>query len=198
MRCEELADHPEFRALDDIAGIEVDLRYTGTNNFVGHVLYGGLDCRYLHRHAATALERCVARLAQQAPGHRLRVLDALRPHRIQVQLWHELPPPLRAYLADPARGSIHSFGMAVDVTVVDPAGRELDMGAGFDEMTERSHPVKEAEHLTSGVLSPQHVTNRQLLRDAMAAGGFQGIWNEWWHFDLGDRAQVRATYVRVE
>jgi D-alanyl-D-alanine dipeptidase len=128
----------------------------------------------------------------------LRVLDALRPHRIQVQLWNELAPPLRAYQADPARGSIHSIGMAVDVTIVDPHGRELDMGAGFDEMTERSHPVLEAEHLARGVLGAQHVAHRQLLRDAMAAGGFQGIRNEWWHFDLGDRTQVRATFVRVE
>jgi D-alanyl-D-alanine dipeptidase len=198
MRCEDLPGHPDFRRLDDIAGLEVDLRYAGTDNFVGHVLYGGLDCRFVHRQAGAALERCVAWLAQHAPGHRLRVLDALRPHRVQVQLWHELAPALRAYLADPARGSIHSFGMAVDVTLLDPLGRELDMGAGFDEMTERSHPAKEAEHLASGVLSAQQVTHRQLLRDAMAAGGFQGIRNEWWHFDLGDRAQVRAGFVRVE
>lgn len=198
MRCEELAGHPDFRSLDDIAGLEVDLRYAGTDNFVGHVLYGGLNCRYLHREAGAALERSIAWLAEHAPGHRLRVLDALRPHRIQVQLWNELAPAMRAYLADPARGSIHSFGMAVDLTIVDPRGRELDMGAGFDEMTERSHPAKEAEHLASGLLSAQQVANRQLLRAAMAAGGFRGIRNEWWHFDLGDREMVRARFVRVE
>lgn len=198
MRCEALPGHPDFRRLADIAGLEVDLRYATANNFVGHVLYGGLDCAWVHRQAAEALALCVARLAALAPGHRLRVLDALRPHRIQVQLWHELAPPLRAYLADPARGSIHSFGMAVDVTLVDPQGRELDMGAGFDEMTERSHPVLEAEHLARGVLTPRQVAHRQLLRDTMAAGGFHGIRNEWWHFDLGDREQVRSSFVRVE
>jgi D-alanyl-D-alanine dipeptidase len=198
MRCEALPGHPDFCRLADIAGLEVDLRYATANNFVGHVLYGGLDCAWVHRQAGAALAQCVARLAVLAPGHRLRVLDALRPHRIQVQLWNELAPPLRAYLADPARGSIHSFGMAVDVTLVDPQGRELDMGAGFDEMTERSHPVLEAEHLASGVLTAQQVAHRQLLRNTMAAGGFHGIRNEWWHFDLGDRVQVRATFVRVE
>lgn len=199
MRCEDIAGHADFRRLDDIAGLQVDLRYAGEDNFVGRNLYGALDCHWVHRLAAEGLERAVEWLAVQAPGLRLKVLDALRPHRVQVQLWDHLDgTDLRQYVADPARGSIHSFGMAVDLTLVDAQGRELDMGAGFDEMTELSHPAREDAHLAAGRLTPAQVGHRALLRGAMRAGGFNGVDNEWWHFDLGDRAHIRATFVRVD
>jgi D-alanyl-D-alanine dipeptidase len=87
--------------------------------------------------------------------------------------------------------------MAVDVTILDPSGRELDMGTAFDDMTELSHPKLEAEHVASGELTAAQIANRQLLRDAMFGAGFVGINSEWWHFDCGDRVQVRATYAKV-
>jgi len=101
------------------------------------------------------------------------------------------------YFADPARGSIHSFGMAVDVTLRDAEGRELDMGSGFDEMTPASHPALEAEQLARGAITRAHIAAREMLRGAMAAGGFVGIPNEWWHFDHGDRDRVRREFPRV-
>jgi D-alanyl-D-alanine dipeptidase len=101
------------------------------------------------------------------------------------------------YLADPQRGSIHSFGMALDVTLLDEAGREFDMGTGFDDMTLLSHPALEARFLASGDLTAAQAANRQLLRDAMFQAGFVGINTEWWHFDCGDRNVVRQTFRRV-
>jgi D-alanyl-D-alanine dipeptidase len=199
MRCEDIASHPQFRRLSAIPAVAVDLRYASDRNFVGHDLYGTLDCGWLHRDAATGLEQAAAHLAQVAPGHRLLVLDALRPHRVQVELWDFLDGTgLRQYVADPARGSIHSFGMALDATLLDADGRELDMGTGFDEMTELSHPELEARHLASGALTPAQHRNRQLLRGVLAAGGFRGISNEWWHFEIGDRQQVRQHFLRVD
>jgi len=195
---EEVPDHAEFRHLSSIAGIQVDLRYASRDNFVGRDLYSPLDCAWLHRDAAAAIEQVVAWLAAQRPGHTLLILDALRPHRVQEQLWDALAgTPLRMYLADPIRGSIHSYGMAVDVTILDAAGRELDMGTGFDDMSERSHPALESELLARGELTPLQVANRQLLRDAMFQAGFAGIDSEWWHFDCGDRDAVRAGFIRV-
>jgi D-alanyl-D-alanine dipeptidase len=199
MRCEAIDTHPDFRRLSTIGGVAVDLRYAGVRNFVGRDLYGALDCGWLHRLAADGLAQAVARLAEAAPGHRLLVLDALRPHRVQIQLWDHLDgTDLRQYVADPARGSIHSFGMALDATVIDPQGRELDMGSGFDEMTALSHPVLEAEHLASGALTQAQVNNRRLLRAALSAAGFNGIDNEWWHFEMGDRQLVRQQFMRVD
>jgi D-alanyl-D-alanine dipeptidase len=199
IRCEDVASHPDFRRLATIAGVAVDLRYAGVRNFVGRDLYGALDCAWLHRDAAAAVERAVAQLAATAPGHRLLLLDALRPHRVQIELWDHLDGTgLRRYVADPARGSIHSFGMAIDATIVDAAGRELDMGTGFDEMTELSHPELERRHLASGALGAQQHRHRELLRGALATAGFRGIANEWWHFELGDREQVRRSFLRVD
>lgn len=199
MRCEDISNHPDFRPLSSIDGIAVDLRYAGTRNFVGRDLYGQLDCAWLHHLAAEGLERSVAWLAGEAPGHRIIVLDALRPHRVQVELWAFLDGTgLRQYVADPALGSIHSFGMAMDVSLLDAEGRELDMGTGFDEMTEASHPRLESLNLASGVLKDEQVRHRELLRGAMAAGGFNGVDNEWWHFDMLDRKHVRRSFTRVE
>lgn len=196
--CESIATIGDFRHLESIAGIAVDLRYAGADNFVGRDLYAPLDCAWLHAHAADALERSVDWLRSNRIDASLLVLDALRPQRVQEALWEALAgTDLRMYLADPARGSIHSFGMAVDITLVDANGEELDMGTGFDDLSELSHPRLEADFLRAGRLHERQIANRQLLRDAMQAGGFQGISTEWWHFDCGDRVQVRSQYARV-
>jgi len=195
---EQIAGHPEFRHLSTIAGIQVDLRYATPHNFVGRDLYSPYDCAWLHRDAACALERVVAWLREHAPGLTPLVLDALRPQRVQEQLWDALAGTgLQMYLANPERGSIHSYGMALDITLLDAAGRELDMGTGFDDMTELSHPKLEARFLASGELTKAQAANRQLLRDAMFQAGFVGINTEWWHFDCGDRNLVRQTFRRV-
>ena len=198
IRCEDVPSHADFRALASIPGIDIDLRYATADNFVGHDIYGGLDCAWLRREAADALQAAADWLAEQRPGYALRVLDALRPQRVQEQLWAELQgTPLTLYLAHPERGSIHSFGMAVDVTLLNGAGAQVDMGSGFDEMTLASHPDHEAEQLALGTLTAAQLTERGWLRAAMRQAGFQAITTEWWHFDFGDRAAVRRDLPRV-
>jgi len=195
---EDVARDPAFRHLSSIKGIAVDLRYATPNNFVGRDLYSPYDCAWLHRDAAAALERVVAWLRARRPDCTPLVLDALRPQRVQQQLWDALAgTDLQMYLAEPQRGSIHSFGMALDITLLDATGRELDMGTGFDDMTALSHPALEEGFLAGGELTPAQVANRRLLREAMFQAGFVGINTEWWHFDCGDRNLVRATFRRV-
>ena len=198
MAIEALASSPDFRHLSSIAGIAVDLRYAGVNNCVGRYLYSPHDCAWLHRDAAAALEAVVGYLARRQPLYRILVLDALRPQRVQQQLWDALAgTDLQLYLAAPERGSIHSFGMALDLTIVDEHGVELDMGTGFDDLTAASQPALEPRLLERGVLTLEQVGHRQLLRDAMGQAGFHGISTEWWHYDCGDRAVVRERYARV-
>lgn len=198
VRIEHLEGHPEFRRLASVAGIRVDLRYAGTDNFVGVDMYSPFDCAWLHRDGAEALERAVAALARRHPDLGLLVLDALRPQRVQERMYAKLDGTgLEMYLANPVRGSIHSFGMAVDVTLCDARGRELDLGTPFDDLTERSHPALEDRFLAEGVLCAEAVARRRLLREVMLEAGWQGIRHEWWHFDAGDRDLVRATFPRV-
>lgn len=195
---EAVPAHPEFRRLADVEGVRVDLRYASRSNFVGRDLYAPLDCAFLHRDATMALGLSAAWLAREYANARLMVLDAMRPQRVQEELWAALAgTDLQMYLAEPGRGSIHSFGMAVDVTIVDAQGREYDMGTPFDSLDERSHPALEEGWLAKGELEARHIANRKLLREAMRAGGWVGISTEWWHFDCGDRNQVRAEYARI-
>ncbi|WP_310386331.1 M15 family metallopeptidase [Roseateles sp.] len=196
--CEDIPGHPDFCSLLSLSAVSIELRYATPDNFVQRAIYGGLDCAWLRREAAAALLLAAAWLSAQRPGYRLLVLDALRPQRVQEVLWAELQgTPLRQYLADPERGSIHSFGMALDLTLLDPQGREVDMGSGFDEMSLLSHPDHEAEHLALGLLKPQQLAERGWLRAAMRQAGFQMLSTEWWHFDFGDRVAVRRDLPRV-
>ncbi len=196
--CNDIAADAAFVHLSTIADLRVDLRYATPQNFMNRDMYSPLDCAWVHADAAHALRAAIATLKSQRPEVTLIVLDALRPHRVQQAMWDALDgTPLTAYLANPARGSIHSYGMAVDVTLVNAQGNELDMGTPFDDMTERSHPALEAQHLQTGALSALQISNRKLLRDAMTAAGFHGISTEWWHFDCGDRNVVRETFARV-
>lgn len=195
---EDLALHAGFRHLSSIAGIGIDLRYGTPNNFVGRDFYGDLDCAWLHKNAADALETASKSLRSARPDLQLLVLDALRPQRVQEALWQALKgTPLTMYLANPIAGSIHSFGMAVDVTLADASGAELDMGTPFDDLTELSHPGLEEGYFLQGQLTESQIANRHLLRDLMTGSGYRGISTEWWHFDFGDRQQVRAKYQRV-
>jgi D-alanyl-D-alanine dipeptidase len=195
---EDIAGSAEFRHLTSIDGIAIDLRYATPNNFVGRDLYSPYDCAWLHVQAAAALEKVVAWLRVRRPGCTPLVLDALRPQRVQEQLWQALEgTDLQMYLANPVRGSIHSYGMALDITILDEQGRELDMGTGFDDMTELSHPKLEERFLLEGKLSAGQIANRRLLREAMNQAGFVGINTEWWHFDCGDRELVRSSFRRV-
>jgi zinc D-Ala-D-Ala dipeptidase len=199
MRIEAISTSPDFRHLSSLVGVRVDLRYASANNFAGRKLYGDWDCAWLRREAAAGLEQAAAFLQRQRPGWQLLVLDALRPQRVQEAIWLDVAgTPAQAYFANPKRGSIHSYGMAVDVTLLDEHGHELNMGSGFDEMNEKSHPDLHAQLLAQGLLGAEPVALRELLASAMAAGGFSGIGNEWWHFDHGSREQVRAQLPRIE
>ena len=198
IRVEDIAASPHFRHLRTLQEVPHDLRYVGSNNFAGRSLYGRLDCAWLRTEAAAGLETAAAWLHAQRPGWRILVLDALRPQRVQEAIWVDVAgTPAQEYFANPERGSIHSYGMAVDVTLLDPQGREADMGSGFDEMSPVSHPALHDEHLARGLLTPAQVSERLCLLQAMQHGGFAGIPNEWWHFDHGDRDRVRRELPRI-
>jgi len=166
-------NHPELVEIDaQRYGVDIHLVYATADNLAGKVLYQDAHC-LLHRDAAARLLRA-SELAQQA-GLRLQVLDAYRPPYAQELLWRALPDA--QYVSDPAQGSHHSRGVAVDVTLLDEAGVPLDMGTGFDDMRELSH-------LFNPAVPAAAQRNRLLLLGVMQSAGFTFIPSEWWHFEL--------------
>ena len=190
---------PEFRALAALPHVRVELRYASADNFMGENLYGEFRTAYLHRDAYAKLERASVRLQAERPGWKLLVFDALRPRSVQRRLFEKVRgTPRQRYVAPPEPGSVHNFGLAVDLSLQDGEGREVDMGTPYDEFTERAQPRHEERLLRSGELTAPQVAHRRLLRRVMEQAGFRPLAIEWWHFDALPGAEVRARYRIVE
>ncbi len=154
-------------------GVDIELLYATSANLTGRPIYRRAAC-YLHADAATLLARAVS-LAHPL-GLRLKLFDAFRPSEAQWILWRHLPDP--NYIADPSRGSPHSMGAAVDLTLIDTAtGRELNMGTGFDDMRPLSW------HGDTSI-DAEAQRRRMVLLGLMSAAGFDFYKNEWWHYQL--------------
>jgi zinc D-Ala-D-Ala dipeptidase len=154
--------------------VDVTLAYATDANLTGRPVYRNAEC-WLHRAAAEKLSAAIA-LARPL-GFSFRIFDALRPVEAQWALWHARPDP--EFLADPRRGSPHSRGVAVDLTLLDNEGRQLDMGTDFDAFTPRSHHGR-----IDIPLAAQR--NRLLLMGMMSTAGWDFYRNEWWHYQLFD------------
>lgn len=158
-------------------GIKRDIRYAGSNNFMGIPLYE-TPAAYLQRPAAEALARIHRALADE--GYGLLVHDAYRPWYVTWMFWEATPPEARIFVADPAQGSRHNRGCAVDLTLYDlKTGRPVEMPSRYDEFSTRAY----ADFI--GGTSQQRAL-RALLREAMEADGFTVYAEEWWHFDYRD------------
>jgi zinc D-Ala-D-Ala dipeptidase len=153
-------------------GVDIDIKYATNNNFTGKPVYKASAC-YLHPDAAVCLKKAVS--LASALSMRLRVYDAFRPNEAQQKLWNHTPDP--NFLADPAKGSPHSRGVAIDLTLADKSGKPLDMGTAFDAFTPLSH------HGCTDI-SPEAQTNRLVLLGLMTAAGWDFYRNEWWHYQL--------------
>ncbi len=164
--------HPLVR-VDPVAhGVVLDLVYATPQNITGKPIYARPIC-LMHRDAQKCLHQAALRAVEM--GLRLKIFDAFRPHEAQVLLWNAAPD--KAYVADPAIGSHHTRGVAVDLTLVNASGLELDMGTAFDDMTALSH------HFSDWVSSGAQA-NRLLLLTIMEDAGFEHIPHEWWHYAL--------------
>lgn len=196
---ERAAAQPEFEDLTPLPQVKADLRYGTTNNLLGRDVYGGYQKVLLHREAAAKFRIAASLLTERAPELQFVVFDALRPQTAQIQFWEIVKgTPQQPYFADPAKGSIHSFGFAIDLGLLDSRGRELPMGTEFDDLSPLAEPRREEEFLQEGKLTAEHLKNRRLLRSIMVDAGFLSIPHEWWHFDALPPAQVRASFKIVE
>ncbi len=150
----------------------LDIIYATANNFFGCPVYSKAVC-FLHAIPAKALVAVQEELSFQGLG--LKVYDGYRPLSIQQLMWERVQD--ERYISNPAvnRGR-HPRGTAVDVTLVDRIGQELEMPSGFDEFSERAHSNYDGGPKAA-------LQNRKLLSDVMQKHGFQVYPFEWWHFD---------------
>lgn len=154
--------------------IMIDLRYATTNNFMKKAVYPSARC-LLQKPVAERLARVQARLEKDGLG--LKIFDAYRPLSAQWELWNIVPNP--TFVADPRKGSKHNRGAAVDVTLVDSLGNELEMPTQYDEFVRAARSTYDK--------LPKHIlANRATLHNAMKAEGFIPNPSEWWHFDDKD------------
>jgi D-alanyl-D-alanine dipeptidase len=169
------SDLTDLMKLD--AQLKFEIRYATTDNFLNTPVYTSARS-FLQRPAALALLRAHRELIEQ--GYGLLIFDAYRPWYVTRIFWDATPKDKHEFVADPAKGSRHNRGCAVDLTLYDvKTGREIEMTGVYDEMSERSYP-----HYKGG--TGEQRAHRDLLRAAMEKQGFKVFETEWWHFDYRD------------
>ena len=160
-----------------VPGLVYDLRYASKNNFMHTRMYPPRTRHtFMRLRAARALDSAQEILNRR--GYGLKIWDAYRPYSVTEKFWEMVKD--ERYVANPAKGSGHNRGIAVDLTIIELAtGKELNMGTGFDNFTDTAHHIFMQ-------LSPRILANRKLLKETMEACGFVAFESEWWHYSLPD------------
>ncbi len=158
-----------------IPNLKLDIRYATKNNFTGVEVYPSAKA-YARKPVALALKKVQKDLKKLGLG--LKIYDAYRPYAITVKFWQVTPTDKKAFVANPAKGSRHNRGCAVDLTLINlKTGKEIAMPTPYDSFKPEADPNYMA-------LSPEVLKNRKLLIKLMENNGFKVIGNEWWHFDF--------------
>lgn len=162
-----------FVNLKDYSGdFLYDMKYASSDNFLKAKVYDCAEC-FLRLKTVNAL--LVANKKFIKKGYKIKIFDCYRPLDIQKKMWKIVSNP--KYVANPSKGSIHNRGGAVDITLVDSAGKELDMGTAFDFFgIEASH-----NYPNNSTAVKQ---NRIILKKIMTDSGFNSFDSEWWHYNL--------------
>ena len=172
-----ISDSTFVNLKDYSADFVYDIKYASEDNFLKAKVYDCAEC-FLRYKTVKALVKANKVFIEK--GYRIKLYDCYRPLDIQKRMWTIVSNP--KYVADPAKGSIHNRGGAVDITLVNRNGVELDMGTTFDHFgIEASHHFKN--------LSNEVRANRKLLRNTMSGAGFQIFESEWWHYNLKGSAK---------
>ena len=177
----ERKDWVELKTL--APSIYYDIKYASNENFVHKAVYPCSKC-FLRPEVAKALTKAQSDL--QKKGYSLIIYDCYRPLIIQRKLWKMKPDPM--YVANPEKGSMHNRGLAVDLSIVDKNGNELDMGTLYDSFSKKAH--SDYQQLSDTVLK-----NRKLLYEVMHKYKMEPIRTEWWHFSYRGKKYPLARWV---
>jgi zinc D-Ala-D-Ala dipeptidase len=171
-------DDSNFNELTSKNGVVVDIKYATKDNFTKKVIYPCGRC-YLRPEVAVAIEKA-NKILQAKYKYSLKMFDCYRPRPAQQRLWDVVPNP--DYVTPPSKGSMHNRGLAVDLTIVDNNGKDLDMGTPYDFFGKEAH--------TDNLNLPKKVLeNRTLLTSTMKEVGLSGIRTEWWHFSYASTSE---------
>lgn len=186
----------EIKAINP--NIVLNLRYATSDNFTGKVLYDTPDLGYCEPELAHRLSAIQQRLEAILPCHAIMVWDAARPISVQRHMFRLVQgTAAEPYIANPNgkhAGGFHNYGMAVDITIVDPHGKEIDMGTTFDSFRPEAHVGGELQLLREGRISSDAYRNRMLLYYLTAAEGLQPYAYEWWHYQLHQLETDKAKF----
>lgn len=160
-----------LRSIDST--IVQDVKYATVNNFTGKVLYPS-SIVFLRKVVADSLSKANSYFIKNY-DFRIKIFDGYRPLSVQKIMWQIMPN--ENFVANPAKGSRHNRGAAVDISLIDKAGNELDMGTPYDDFSEKAN-IKYLD------FSPEILTNRNLILNVMKRFGFEPLESEWWHFDF--------------
>ena len=171
----------DFVRLKDLSPDFVyELKYATPDNFLKQAVYDCGEC-YLRKSTAEALVK--ANEAFKQLGYRIKLFDCYRPLSVQKKMWKILPGT--HYVANPAKGSKHNRGAAVDLTLVDAQGKELNMGTPFDFFGKEAHQTY-TQH------SKEVLENRKLLKETLDKYNFKSIYSEWWHYEYRPEMQSKV------
>jgi D-alanyl-D-alanine dipeptidase len=182
---------------DSLPQVIVDLKYSGADNFLGMDFYGELVNAYVQPECLKKLLKAYAILQQEKPGYTFIIYDAVRSREAQQFMWDSVkvdPAIKHWYVANPQRGSIHNYGMAVDISIVDDNINLLDMGTEFDFFGDLACPHKTSYYYSIGKLTKEQYDNRNLLLSVMSRAGFYVSTTEWWHYNASSLDYAKNKY----
>ena len=180
--------------------IQVDLVNSDSNkNYFRKNFYDGLKTAYLQKEVALKLSKAQKILRTKHGGYALLILDAARPRSMSQKMYDQMKgTKYEKFVANPSKGSMHNYGIAVDITIVDDAGHELDMGFSPFRKSTLALYWQYAKKKMGGRLTDEQKKNRKLLADTMTAAGFIPLSFEWWHFNGLPKAEARKRFRIIE
>jgi len=197
---EWIAAAQDFEDWEEVKGIKnlvIRMPYATFDNFTGHNVYCDIQRAFLHKDAMQKLKWAAALLKKLKPDYKFILFDAARSNNAQEVLRAAVRgTPWQNFVSSPRNGSIHAYGMAVDIGLLDENGELVDMGLPYDSFAFYAGKRGEKQALEQGLLTETQISNRGFLRQVMGQSGWISLHSEWWHFNAAPGDIIREKYAQ--
>jgi D-alanyl-D-alanine dipeptidase len=189
-----------FEDWEEVKGIKnlvIRMPYATFDNFTGHNLYCGIQRTFLHKDAMQKLKWATVLLKKEKPNYKFILFDAARANHAQEMLRSAVRnTPWQHFVSSPSKGSIHAYGMAVDIGLLNENNEPVDMGLPYDSFAFYAGEKGEVQAVLQGLLTDAQIKNRVFLRSIMRQSGWISLPSEWWHFKAAPGDTIRAKYAQ--